>query len=94
MQKPEVSFYPVIDLLDVEKYLSDLYEEEIDLLITLFGDDVSNDIYVDYSIEEPEKEYVEVEWETEKDWNLRNKFEKYLWEEFSNFKKVIVRICW
>ena len=94
MQKPEVNFYPVIDLLDVEKYLSDLYEEEIDLLITLFGDDVSNDIYVDYSIEEPEKEYVEVEWETEKDWNLRNKFEKYLWEEFSNFKKVIVRICW
>lgn len=94
MQKPEVNFYPVIDLLDVEKYLSDLYGEEIDLLITLFGDDVSNDIYVDYSIEEPEKEYVEVEWETEKDWNLRNKFEKYLWEEFSNFKKVIVRICW
>lgn len=94
MQKPEVNFYPVIDLLDVEKYLSDLYEEEIDLLITLFGDDVSNDIYMDYSIEEPEKEYVEVEWETEKDWNLRNKFEKYLWEEFSNFKKVIVRICW
>lgn len=94
MQKPEVNFYPVVDLLDVEKYLSDLYEEEIDLLITLFGDDVSNDIYMDYSIEEPEKEYVEVEWETEKDWNLRNKFEKYLWEEFSNFKKVIVRICW
>ena len=94
MQKPEVNFYPIIDLLDVEKYLSDLYEEEIDLLITLFGDDVSNDIYMDYSIEEPEKEYVEVEWETEKDWNLRNKFEKYLWEEFSNFKKVIVRICW
>ena len=94
MQKPEVNFYPVIDFLDVEKYLSDLYEEEIDLLITLFGDDVSNDIYMDYSIEEPEKEYVEVEWETEKDWNLRNKFEKYLWEEFSNFKKVIVRICW
>ena len=94
MQKPEVNFYPVVDLLDVEKYLSDLYEEEIDLLITLFGDDVSNDIYMDYSIEEPEKEYVEVEWETEKDWNLRNKFEKYLWEEFSNFGKVIVRICW
>ena len=94
MRKPEVNFYPVVDLLDVEKYLSDLYEEEIDLLITLFGDDVSNDIYMDYSIEEPEKEYVEVEWETEKDWNLRNKFEKYLWEEFSNFKKVIVRICW
>lgn len=94
MQKPEVNFYPVIDLLDVEKYLSDLYEEEIDLLITLFGDDVSNDIYMDYSIEEPEKEYIEVEWETEKDWNLRNKFEKYLWEEFSGFKKVIVRICW
>lgn len=94
MQKPEVNFYPVVDLLDVEKYLSDLYEEEIDLLITLFGDDVSNDIYMDYFIEEPEKEYVEVEWETEKDWNLRNKFEKYLWEEFSNFKKVIVRICW
>lgn len=94
MQKPEVNFYPVIDLFDVEQYLSDLYEEEIDLLITLFGDDVSNDIYVDYLIEEPEEEYVEVEWETEKDWNLRNKFEKYLWEEFSNFKKVIVRICW
>lgn len=94
MQKPEVNFYPVIDLLDVEKYLSDFYDEEIDLLITLFGDDVSNDIYLDYSIEEPEKEYVEVEWETEKDWNLRNKFEKYLWEEFSNFEKVIVRICW
>lgn len=94
MQKPEVNFYPVVDLFDVEKYLSDFYGEEIDLLVTLFGDDVSNDIYVDYLIEEPEKEYVEVEWETEKDWNLRNKFEKYLWEEFSNFKKVIVRICW
>ena len=94
MQKPEVNFYPVIDLLDAEKYLSDLYGEEIDLLITLFGDDVSNDIYVDYSIEEPEKEYHGEYWETEKDWNLRNKFEKYLWKEFSNFKKVIVRICW
>lgn len=94
MQKPEVSFYPIIDLLDVEKYLSDLYEEEVDLLVALFGDDVSNDIYVDYSIEEPEKEYHGEYWETEKDWNLRNKFEKYLWEEFSNFGKVILRICW
>ena len=42
--KPEVVFYPMIDLLDVERYLSDLHGKEIDLLIPLFGDDVSNDI--------------------------------------------------
>lgn len=94
MQKPEVNFYPIIDLLDVEKYLSDLYEEEIDLLITLFGDDVSNDIYVDYPIEEPSDKYHGEHWETEEDWVLRNKFEKYLWENFNAYPKVIMRICW
>ena len=94
MQKPEVSFYPIIDLLDVERYLSDLYEEEIDLLTDLFGNALSNDIYVDYYIEEPQKEYHGEYWETEEEWNIRNKFEKYLWEEFSNFKMVILRICW
>ena len=94
MQKPEVSFYPIIDLLDVERYLSDLYGEEIDLLTDLFGNALSNDIYVDYYIEEPQKEYHSEYWETEEEWNIRNKFEKYLWEEFSNFRMVILRICW
>ena len=94
MQKPEVSFYPIIDLLDVERYLSDLYGEEIDLLTALFDDNVINDIYVDYPIEEPQKEYHGEYWETEEEWNIRNKFEKYLWEEFSNFRMVILRICW
>lgn len=94
MGKPEVSFYPIIALLEVEKYLSDLYEEEIDLLTDLFGNALSNDIYVDYFIEEPQKEYHGEYWETEKEWNTRNKFEKYLWEEFSNFSMVILRICW
>ena len=84
----------MIDLLDVERYLSDLYEEEVDLLTDLFGNALSNDIYVDYSIEEPEKEYHGEYWETEKEWDIRNKFEKYLWEEFSNYEKVILRICW
>ena len=60
---------------------------------TLFGYP-ENDIYKDYLVQEPEKEYVEVEWETEEEWNIRNKFEKYIWEEFSNYKKVIIRICW
>ena len=94
MQKPEVNFYPIIDLLDVEKYLSDLYGEEIDLLIALFGDDVSNDIYLDYYIEEPSDKYHGEYWETEEDWVLRNKFEKYLWENFKTYSKVVVRICW
>ena len=94
MQKPEVSFYPIIDLLDVEGYLSDLYGEEVDLLTALFDNNVINDIYVDYFIEEPEKEYHGAYLETEEEWNIRNKFEKYLWEEFSNFKMVILRICW
>ena len=94
MEKPKVNFYPMIDLLDVERYLSDLYEEEVDLLTDLFGNALSNDIYVDYSIEEPEKEYHGEYWETEKEWDIRNKFEKYLWEEFSNYEKVILRICW
>ena len=78
MEKPKVNFYPMIDLLDVERYLSDLYEEEVDLLTDLFGNALSNDIYVDYSIEEPEKEYHGEYWETEKEWDIRNKFEKYL----------------
>ena len=94
MQKPEVSFYPIIDLLDLEKYLSDFYGEEIDLLTDLFGNALSNDIYMDYSIEEPEKEYRGEYWESEKEWDIRNKFEQYLWEDFSNFKMVILRICW
>lgn len=94
MQKPEVNFYPIIDLLDVEKYLSDLYGEEIDLLTALFGNEVSNDIYLDYSIEEPSDKYHGEYWETEADWNQRNKFEKYLWENFHDYERVIVRICW
>ena len=60
---------------------------------TLFGYP-DNDSYKDYLVQEPEKEYVEAEWETEEEWNIRNKFEKYIWEEFSNYEKVILRICW
>ena len=94
MQKPEVNFYPIIDLLDVEKYLSDLYGEEVDLLIALFGDDVSNDIYKDYLVEEPPHEYHIPEGESIKEWQQVERFEKYLWENFRAFSKVVVRICW
>ena len=93
MKKPEASFYPVVDFFEVEDYLNSLYGEENEYLIQLFGYP-DNDIYKDYLVQEPEKEYVEAEWETEEEWNLRNKFEKYLWEEFSDYKKVILKICW
>ena len=93
MQKPEVNFYPVVDIFEVEDYLNSLYGEENEYLIHLFGY-TENDIYKDYLIQEPEKEYIEVEWETEEEWNIRNKFEKYIWEEFSNYEKVILKICW
>lgn len=94
MQKPEVNFYPVIDLFDVERYLSDVYDEEVDLLITLFGNDVSNDICKEWLVEPPEEIYSpECDYSAE-DWLAYNRFNKYIWENFRIFKYVIVRICW
>ena len=94
MKKPDVELYPIIDLGEVEDYLSDLYKEEVDLLIPLFGDAVSNDIYKDYLIKEPPLEYHIPEEKSIKEWQQVERFEKYLWENFRAFSKVIVRIYW
>ena len=93
MQKPEVNFYPMIDLFDVEKYLSDLHGKEIDLLIPLFGDDVSNDICKEWYVESPESLCRE-EFYSDKEWDAYRWFEEYIWENFSDYEYVIVRICW
>lgn len=93
MQKPEVIFYPMIDLLDVEKYLSDLHGKEIDLLIPLFGDDVSNDICKEWLVEPPETLCRE-NFHSDEEWEAYYSFEEYVWENFSDYEYVIVRICW
>lgn len=93
MQKPEVIFYPMIDLLDVEKYLSDLHGKEIDLLISLFGDDVSNDICKEWLVEPPETLCRE-NFHSDEEWEAYYSFEEYVWENFSDYEYVIVRICW
>lgn len=93
MKKPEVNFYPMIDLFDVEEYLSDLYERKIDLLIPLFGDDVSNDICKEWLVEPPET-LCRKEFNSDEEWDAYYCFVEYIWENFSNYKYVIVRICW
>ena len=91
--KPEVKFYPIVDLFGVERYLEDLYGENFELL-SLMGDNYTNDSYQDYLVEPPEETFVPNEYESEKDWLMRNRFEKYLWENFSDYSYVILRICW
>lgn len=93
MKKPEVIFYPMVDLLDVEKYLSDLHGKEIDLLIPLFDDDVSNDICKEWLVEPPETLCRE-NFHSDEEWEAYYSFEEYVWENFSDYKYVIVRICW
>ena len=93
MKKPEVIFYPMVDLLDVEKYLSDLHGKEIDLLISLFGDDVSNDICKEWLVEPPETLCRE-NFHSDEEWEAYYSFEEYVWENFSDYEYVIVRICW
>ena len=93
MKKPEVVFYPMIDLLDVEMYLSDLHGKEIDLLIPLFGDDVSNDICKEWLVEPPETLCRE-NFHSDEEWEAYYSFEEYVWENFSDYEYVIVRICW
>lgn len=92
MKKPEVIFYPMVDLLDVEKYLSDLHGKEIDLLIPLFGDDVSNDICKEWLVEPPETLCRE-NFHSDEEWKAYYSFEEYVWENFSDYEYVIVRIC-
>ena len=91
--KPEVKFYPMIDLFDVEKYLSDLHGKEIDLLMLLFGDDVSNDICKEWYVESPEYHCRE-NFYSDEEWDIYRWFEEYIWENFSDYEYVIVRICW
>ena len=93
MKKPEVNFYPMIDLFEVEKYLSDLHRKEIDLLILLFGDDVSNDICKEWFVESPETLYRD-DLYTDEEWEMYCYFVEYIWENFSDYEYVIVRICW
>ena len=93
MQKPEVVFYPMIDLLDVERYLSDLHGKEVDLLIPLFGDDVSNDICKEWLVEPPATLCRE-NFHSDEEWEAYYSFEEYVWENFSDYEYVIVRICW
>ena len=59
MNKPKFWYYPIIDIFEVSKYLSELYDEDIDVLDILFGGEVYNDTYVSYLVEEPEEEYSE-----------------------------------
>ena len=92
--KPKFFFYPIVDAIDLSKYLSELYDEEIDVIRILFGWEVSNDTYVDYLIEEPEEEYHGEEWESLKQWELRKKVETYLVNEFPDWEYVLFKICW
>ena len=92
--KPKIFFYPIVDAIDVSKYLSELYDEEIDVIRILFGWEVSNDTYVDYLIEEPEEEYHGEEWESFEQWELRKKVETYLVNEFPDWEYVLFKICW
>ena len=92
--KPKFFFYPIVDAIDLSKYLSELYGEEIDVIRILFGWEVSNDTYVDYLIEEPEEEYHGEEWESLEHWELRKKVETYLVNEFPDWEYVLFKICW
>ena len=92
--KPKSFFYPIVDAIEVSKYLSELYDEKIDVIRILFGWAVSNDTYVGYLIEEPEEEYHGKEWESLEHWELRKKVETYLVNEFPDWEYVLFKICW
>lgn len=94
MNKPKFWYYPIIDIFEVSKYLSELYNEDIDVLDILFGEGVYNDTYVSYLIEEPEEEYSETPYETKEEWERRKKIETYLFNEFSDWDYVLFKICW
>ena len=94
MNKPKFWYYPIIDIFEVSKYLSELYDEDIDVLDILFGEGVYNDTYVSYLVEEPEEEYFENPYETKEEWERRKKIETYLFNEFSDWDYVLFKICW
>ena len=94
MNKPEFWYYPIIDAIEVSKYLSELYDEDIDVLDILFGKEVYNDTYIDYLIEEPEEEYNEYSLEAKEDWEKRKKIETYLFNEFVDWDYVLFKMCW
>ena len=94
MNKPKFWYYPIIDIFEVSKYLSELYDEDIDVLDILFGGEVYNDTYVSYLVEEPEEEYSETPYETKEEWKRRKKIETYLFNEFSDWDYVLFKICW
>ena len=92
--RPKVSFYPIIDALDVNKYLSDIYEEKIDVIEILFNYEVSNDTYVDYPICIPEEKYHGEEWESREAWEKRKKITEFLIDNFPDWDRVLFQICW
>ena len=94
MNKPKFWYYPIIDIFEVSKYLSELYNEDIDVLDILFGEGVYNDTYVSYLVEEPEEEYSETFYETKEEWERRKKIETYLFNEFADWDYVLFKICW
>ena len=94
MNKPKFWYYPIIDIFEVSKYLSELYDEDIDVLDILFGEGVYNDTYVSYLVEEPEEEYSETSYETKEEWERRKKIETYLFNEFVDWDYVLFKICW
>ena len=94
MNKPEFWYYPIIDIFEVSKYLSELYDEDIDVLDILFDKGVYNDTYISYLIEEPEEEYSENPYETKEEWERRKKIETYLFNEFVDWDYVLFKICW
>ena len=74
MNKPNFFYYPIVNADEVSEYLSELYGEKIDIIDILFGYlglGVIEDIYVEYSIREPEEEYRDDPWETMEDWEKR-----------------------
>ena len=94
MNKPKFWYYPIIDIFEVSKYLSELYDEDIDVLDILFGEGIYNDTYISYLIEEPEEEYSETPYETKEEWERRKKIETYLFNEFADWDYVLFKICW
>ena len=94
MNKPKFWYYPIIDIFEVSKYLSELYNEDIEVLDILFGEGVYNDTYVSYLVEEPEEEYSETFYETKEEWERRKKIETYLFNEFADWDYVLFKICW
>lgn len=94
MNKPKFFYRPIVDALEVSKYLSELYGEEIDIIDILFDFDVNNDTYVDYPIEEPLEEYHGEEWESKERWEKRKKIETYLFNEFIDWDMILFKICW